>query len=83
MASKITSVTIVYSTVYSWRRSEKAWKLRVTGRFKGNSPVTIEFPAQRASNAENVSISWRHHAIVNSSGGPGREKKVLAKWNTD
>ena len=29
----------------------------------GNSPVTGEFPAQRASNAENVSIWLRHHAI--------------------
>ena len=29
---------------------------------EGNSPVTGEFPAQRASNAENVSIWWRHHA---------------------
>ena len=27
----------------------------------GNSPVTGEFPAQMASNAENVSIWWRHH----------------------
>ena len=27
-----------------------------------NSPVTGEFPAQMASNAENVSIWWRHHA---------------------
>ena len=27
----------------------------------GNSPVTGEFPAQRASNAENVSIWWRYH----------------------
>ena len=27
----------------------------------GNSPVTGEFPAQIASNAENVSIWWRHH----------------------
>ena len=26
----------------------------------GNSPVTAEFPAQRASNAENVSIWWHH-----------------------
>ena len=29
----------------------------------GNSPVTGEFPAQRASNAENVSIWWRHHVF--------------------
>ena len=35
-------------------------KLRVTGRCAVNSPVTGEFPAQRASNAENVSIWWRH-----------------------
>ena len=28
---------------------------------EGNSPVTGEFLAQRASNAENVSIWWRHH----------------------
>ena len=27
----------------------------------GNSPGTGEFPAQMASNAENVSIWWRHH----------------------
>ena len=25
------------------------------------TPVTGEFPAQRASNAENVSVWWRHH----------------------
>ena len=36
-------------------------KLRVTGLCEGNSPVNSEFHAQRASNAENVSIWWRHH----------------------
>ena len=44
------------------RRSKKTSKLRVTGLCAGNSPVTGEFPAQMASNAENVSIWWRHHA---------------------
>ena len=39
----------------------ETWKLRVTGLWVGNSQVTGEFPAQMASNAENVSISWRHH----------------------
>ena len=34
------------------RRSKKTWKLRVTGLCEGNSPVTGEFPTQRASNAE-------------------------------
>ena len=43
------------------RRSKKASKLHVTGLFGGKCPVTGEFPAQRASNAENVSIWWRHH----------------------
>ena len=38
------------------RRSRKTSKLRVAGLCEGNSPVTGEFPAQRASNAENVSI---------------------------
>ena len=43
------------------RRSKKTSKLRVTGLCEGNSPGTGEFPAQMASNAENVSIRWRHH----------------------
>ena len=43
------------------RTTKKASKLRVTGIFEGNSPVAGEFPAQWASNAECVSIWWRHH----------------------
>ena len=43
------------------RRSKKALKLRVTGLSVGNSPGTGEFPAQRASYAENISVWWRHH----------------------
>ena len=35
-------------------RPQKASKLRVRG-------IHREFPAQKASNAENVSIKWRHH----------------------
>ena len=44
-------------------RSKKTSKLRVTDLCAGNSPVTSEFPIQKASNAENVGISiwWRHH----------------------
>ena len=42
-------------------RSKKPSKLRVTGLCVGNSLVTGEFPAQRASNSENASIWWRHH----------------------
>ena len=46
------------------RRSKKTSKLRVTGLWAGKSSVTGEFPAQMASNAENVSIWWRHHAFM-------------------
>ena len=38
------------------RRSKKTSKLRVTGLC-----VPGEFPAQKASNAENVSIWWHHY----------------------
>ena len=43
------------------RSSKKTSKLRVTGLCAGNSPGTGQFPAQMASNAENVSIWCRHH----------------------
>ena len=43
------------------RRSKKTSKLRIAGLCEGNSPEAGEFPAQMASNAENVSIWWRHH----------------------
>ena len=46
--------------------SKKTSKLRGTGPCEGNSPVTDAFPSQRASNAENVSIWWRHHASIKS-----------------
>ena len=42
-------------------RSTKTSKHHVTGLCAGNSPVTGEFPAQKASNAENVSIWWHQH----------------------
>ena len=61
MAAQVTSLTIIYSTVYSRHMSKETAKPRVTGLCEGNSPVTSEFPAQRASNAENVSIWWRHY----------------------
>ena len=56
MASQITVIAIVCSNVISRHRSKETSNLRDTGLCAGNSPVTGEFPAQRASNAENVSI---------------------------
>ena len=50
MASQITSLAIVYSTVYS---GVDQWKHQ---SFASLAPVTGELPAQRASNTENVSI---------------------------
>ena len=44
------------------RWSKKTSKLRLTGLCEGNSSGTGEFPSERASNAENVSIWLRHHA---------------------
>ena len=55
IASQITSLKIVYSTVYSdvdqRKHQSSTWLAFVR-----------EFPAQMAIYAENVSISWRHHA---------------------
>ena len=45
------------------RGSKKTSKVRVTGLCEGNSPGTGEFPTQRISNAENVSIWWRYHGV--------------------
>ena len=77
MAPQI-SFIIVYQTVYSRRRSKITSKLRVTGR-AGNSPVTGEFLAQRASNTENVSIWWRHHDLYLSSKPNGQNTDSIGR----
>ena len=45
--------------------SKETIKLRVAsplwGSHRGNSPVTTSFHSRKASNAKNVSMSWRHH----------------------
>ena len=91
MASRITSLTIVYSSVHSgtdqgkhqssaplafvrgihrwpvnfvshsWCRYQMETFSALLALCEENSPVTDEFPAPRASNAENVSIWWHHH----------------------
>ena len=61
MASQITSLTIVYSIVYSdadQREHQNSASLAFVWGI-----VTGEFLAQMASNAENVFIWWRHHVI--------------------
>ena len=72
IAYQITSLTIVYSTVYSDADQSNIKAPRHLS-LCGNSPGTGEFPAQMASNAENVSIWWRHHGV------PGLSH-VLSAW---
>ena len=62
MAFQITSLTIVYSTVYpcaDQRKHQRSVSLALCGEFTGDrwKPVTGEFPAQMAGDAENVSIN--------------------------
>ena len=57
MAFQITSLTIVYWTVYSGEDQRKHQSSASLAFFPG------ELPAQMASNAENVSIRWRHHEM--------------------
>ena len=65
------------------RSSKKTSKLRATGLCGGNSPVTGEFPTQWASNAENVSIGWRHHGVGNFVGPPPQQTQVGAPLTGD
>ena len=64
------------------RRSKKTPKLRVTGLCAGNSPVTGEFPAQMTSDAQNVSIWWRHHEKSRYNGimVPGWVDHYVCVW---
>ena len=49
------------STVYSGADHRKRPSFASMAFVRENSSVTDELPAQKASNAENVSIWWRHH----------------------
>ena len=64
------------------RRSKKTSKLRVTGLCEGNSPVTGEFPTQRASNAEDVFIWWRLHECVSVNKLPALRFQAFLRKNT-
>ena len=67
MASQITGVSIVYSIVYSFVQARIKSNIEAPRYWpfsEGISPVIGESLAQRASNAENVSIWWRHHDLV-------------------
>ena len=60
IASQITSLAIVYSTIYS-DADERKHQSSASLAFVREIHRTGEFPAQMASYAENVTIWWRHH----------------------
>ena len=69
LASQITSLTIVYSNVYSGADRRKHQSSASLALVRG-------IPAQMASDAENVSIWWRHH--VSSS---TQWRTIRVHWN--
>ena len=78
MASQITSLMVVYSTVYSeadQRKPQSSASLAFVGEFTGTG--TGEFPTQRASYAENVSIWWRHHGITGHLRGESSSDRCI------
>ena len=68
MAFEITGVSIAHSTICSGEDQRKHQSFASLAFVTENSPVTSEFPDQRASNAENVSIWLRHHVLVCNCG---------------
>ena len=89
IASQITSLTSVYSTVYWDADQRKHQSSASLAFFVGNSPGTGEFPAQMVSNTENVSIWWRHHVSIPKLGlkvthlklQPHLPRDKEIKWN--
>ena len=57
VTSQITSLTIVFSPVYLDTNQRKLQSSASLAFVRGMAPDAGEFPAQIASNAENVSIS--------------------------
>ena len=79
IASQITSLTIVYSAVYSYADQRKHQSSASLAFVCGIG----EFPAQMASNAENVSIWWRHHVIRISRHGAIYRMWFNHDWGMD
>ena len=65
MASQITSLAIAYSTVYSGADQRKHQSSASLALGRGIHRGPVNSPHKRpTSNAENVSIWWRHHCFV-------------------
>ena len=63
MASQITGVSIVCSTVCSCADQRKHQSSASLAFVQGNPPMTDGFLSERANNAKNISILWRHHGL--------------------
>ena len=59
IASRLFTQPFIQAEIKENIKAPRNWPL--CGEFTG----TGEFPAQMASNVENVSIWWRHHVYVN------------------
>ena len=82
MASQITSLTIDYSTVYSGEDQRKH-------QSSTSLALVRNYQHKMASNAENVSIGWRHHEnfamhCINPSDAetkiPGKQGQYYSCW---
>ena len=63
MASQLTSLTIVYSTVYSGAEQRKHQSSASLAFVRGIHHWPVNSPSQRASNADKFSIWWHHHEL--------------------
>ena len=85
IASQITSLTVVYSSVYSDVDQRKTSKLRVTGLCVANSPGPVNSPhkwpvTRKMFPFDDVIMPWLIHAVVAitlmySNGRCGQEKR--------
>ena len=72
LASRLFTQLFVQAHIKENIKAPRHWPL--CGEFTG---FTSEFPAQRASNAENVSIWWRHHVGTESDIHPWGHLRLL------
>ena len=75
MASQITSLAVVYSTVHSGADQRKHQSSASYGLCAGNTPMTGEFPAQRESNAE----MFPFDDVIMSFGPPAVWIRIMLK----
>ena len=80
VASKMTNISTVCSTLCPGAHQRNAPKLRVTGLCEANPLVTCCFVSQKASNAINVSIWWRHHGFRSWLGTKQKTSNKLGQW---